>query len=72
MEDEVIFEPAIMGSFVPDLIRSRQYLKGSSLLAALDEVIKVELELALMGALKAKSELAKKSAKENSPVRPIK
>ena len=58
------------GCYVESLLRSRQYLKNCpSLLYKLDEVIQAEIELALMGAKKAISEILKDS-KDN--VRPIK
>ncbi len=56
------------GSYLESLIASRRFLSGQ-LLTSLDEVITVEIELALMGATKAKSEVLKKTT---DTVRPIK
>lgn len=68
---EVFFDKSDGSSYIESLSKSRQYLKDSPLLAKLDEVILLELELAKMGAEKAKSEILKAAAKDNV-VRPIK
>ncbi len=57
------------GCYIESLSRARRNLAGQ-LLSKLDEVIDVELDLALMGAAKAKSEILKKS--KDSVVKPIK
>lgn len=57
MEDDVISFTS-NGNFLCDLIKSRQFISGTPLLAKLDEVIAVEIELALIGANKAKSEVS--------------
>lgn len=67
---EIYFQKDESGCFIESLSRSRQYLKNTPLLAELDEVIKLEIELAVMGAQKAKSEIIKKTSKDN--LRPIK
>jgi hypothetical protein len=56
-------------SFIESLTRARLNLKDSTLMAKLEEVIAAEIELALMGAAKAKSEILKNS---KDTVRPIK
>jgi len=57
-------------SFLESLARTRQYLLSSAkLVAEIDAVISAELELALMGAKKAKSNILK-ADKDN--IRPIK
>ena len=66
MMEDMIFTS---GNFLQSLIECRSLLTGSPLLEKLDEVIAVELELALMGAKKAKSAILKED-KDN--VRPIK
>jgi len=64
---EVYLEP----SYLESLIRSRKYLNSQGdLIKKLDLVIHAELDLALLGAEKAKSEVLKLSAKDN--LRPIK
>lgn len=57
-------------SYLESLMRGRVHLKDTPLLSKLDVVIEAELELALMGAEKAKSEILK--ANKNNAVRPIK
>ncbi len=68
-EIEIYFDKEYGGCFIESLSRSRQHLKNSPLLVKLDEVLELEIELALMGAQKAKSEIIKKQ-KDN--LRPIK
>lgn len=67
METEIDYHAE---GYVESLARTRQYLVGSPLLGKLDEVIAAEIELAMMGAEKAKSN-ALKANKENN-VTPIK
>lgn len=56
--------------YLESLIKSRQYLKDDVfLLERLNKVIEVELDLAMLGANKAKSEILKK---DKPNVRPIK
>lgn len=67
---EVFLDNADSGvSYVESLARTRWYLKDTSLIDKLDAVIEAELELALIGAEKAKSEVLKAS-KDN--IKPIK
>ena len=71
-EDTIFFETDSSGGYLGSLIISRQHLKDApKLLAKLEAVIELELELALLGAEKAKSEVLKANAKNNA-VRPIK
>lgn len=65
---DVFFEQS--GCLLEALIKSRHWLKDSTLISKLDELIDLELDLAIMGANKAKSELLK--ANKESTVRPIK
>lgn len=58
------------GCFLESLIKSRKHLTGK-LLSKLDGVIDAELDLALMGAEKAKSEILKAN-KEGNKLVPIK
>ena len=67
---EVFFDKSDGSSYLESLCKSREYLKDSPLLAKLDEAIALELELAIMGAEKAKSEILKAAPKDN--IRPIK
>ena len=71
-EMEMYFENSTSGtSFLESLIKCRSKLLDSSALAVkLDSLIDEELDLALMGAQKAKSEILKNKAKDN--LRPIK
>lgn len=57
--------------YIESLIRCRHLLKESPLLTRLDEAIALELDLAVLGAEKAKSEIIKSDTKENK-IRPIK
>ncbi len=58
-------------SYIESLVRCRALLSNSpTLLAKLDEVVSEELDLALMGAKKAKSEILKKS--KDNILKPIK
>jgi hypothetical protein len=67
----MMFLGAAGSNYLAELIGSRQHLSDSSkLLSLLDEVIEAEIELALMGAKKAKSEVIKNS--KDNVVRPIK
>lgn len=60
------------GCYLESLIKSRKHLLSSAdLLSKLDAVINAELDLALLGSEKAKSEILKANAKDNKPV-PIK
>ena len=68
---EVFFEPSESGCVLESLIRSRvELVDCPELLSKLDEVIGAELDLALMGAEKAKSVILK--ANTENKVRPIK
>jgi hypothetical protein len=70
MDDiEMFFEGNNVPCYLESLVKCRALLEGH-LKEKLDEVISAELDLALMGAEKAKSEILKKDAK--STVRPIK
>jgi hypothetical protein len=70
-EIEMFFDSSDSTSFLESLSKCRKLLADSASLACkLDAVIHAELDLALMGAEKAKSEILKKD-KENT-VRPIK
>lgn len=71
MDDEIsMYVNQDTGSYVESLIRSRSHLSNApSLLHKLDQVISAELDLALLAAEKAKSEILKQS---NNTVRPIK
>ena len=63
-DTEVFFEGS--GCFLESLMKSRKYLADSAkLLRKLDEVISLELDLAVMGAEKAKSEILKSQSKDN-------
>ena len=59
------------GGYLEALIKSRKHLKESELLQKLDQLISLELDLGVMAAEKAKSEILKKQDKDNI-VRPIK
>ena len=64
------FEPE-SGCYLEALIRSRQLVKDTVYLAdKLDNVISLELDLAVMGAEKAKSEILKRNS--DNKIRPIK
>lgn len=65
---DVFLESSNVPCYLESLVKCRGLLDGS-LKDKLDEVIHAELDLALLGAEKAKSEILKKS--ENK-VRPIK
>ena len=67
---DIYFDKSDSTSFIESLGKTRQYLKDSVLLKKLDLVLEAELDLALLGAEKAKSEILKLD-KENK-VRPIK
>ncbi len=69
-DDDIEMSFEASGCFLESLMRSRRYV-SDALLSKLDEVILIELELALMGASKAKSEILKQN-KPNTTVRPIK
>ena len=70
MDDSEMYFASSSG-YLEGLIKSRAYLIDSPDLASkLNEVISEELDLALLGAKKAKSEILKRN-KENT-VRPIK
>ncbi len=65
-------------SYLESLVRSRMHLaklpgmQGCAMIKKLEQVIDLELDLAIMGAEKAKSEIIKKAAKEKDNLRPIK
>ncbi len=65
------------GSYLESLVKSRIYLKdlspskGSHLVAKMEELLLLEIDLAILGAEKAKSEILKKQSSEDK-VRPIK
>lgn len=69
-ETEMFFEKSEGSCYLESLARTRQYLKDTDFLKKLDEVILLEIDLAKMGAEKAKSEIMKMTNKDN--VRPIK
>jgi hypothetical protein len=54
--------------YLESLARTRQYLKDTDLLAKLDKVISLEIDLAEMGAEKAKSEINKKGKNNVKPI----
>lgn len=56
------------GCFLESLIKSRKHLTGK-LLSKLDGVIDAELDLALMGAEKAKSEILKAKGNKLVPIK---
>ncbi len=58
------------GCYLESLIKSRKHLLPTHLLNKLDLLIEAELDLAIMGAKKAKSEILKTNPKDN--LRPIK
>ncbi len=59
-------------NYLESLIRCRKLLEGAySLAAKLDEVIALELDLALMGAEKAKSEIVKANKSTVTPLKSI-
>lgn len=65
-DDLEVFIGKDEGCYLESLCRSRQYL-SKELLAKLDEVIGLEIELALMGANRAKNKVT-----EKPNLRPIK
>jgi hypothetical protein len=72
MTDEYVMEEMEGGFFttssnyLESLIKSRMHLKDApTLLKKLDETIDVELDLALIGARKARGEVLKEQAKDN-------
>ncbi len=68
-DTDVFFENST-ACYLESLIRCRQHVKDSVHLSSkLDEVINLELDLAVMGAEKAKSEILKRT---KDTVRPIK
>ncbi len=73
-DTEIYFDSADGGSYIESLARSRHWLKDcakdSPLVIHLDELLFAEIELAMMGAAKAKSEILKKN--KDTTVRPIK
>lgn len=70
---EVYLDGATTGaSYLESLAKSRQYLSDSPLLAKLDAVIEAELELALLGTERARSEVLKTLSKDKDNLRPIK
>jgi hypothetical protein len=72
-DDNTLFLESDSGCFLESMMRSRRHIDSlPDMLAKLDVLIHLELDLAIAGAEKAKSELVKKNAKDASPVRPIK
>lgn len=69
MNEDIIEYIDDSGGYLESLIKSRKHV-GDKLLVKLDELIEAELDLAIMGAAKAKSEILKKN-KDNTLV-PIK
>lgn len=72
MEEEIvgIVDP---GCYLESLVKNRFFLVGmeaKELIVKLDEVINAELDLALMAAQKAKSELLKKGKDNVKPINP--
>ena len=61
MDDDIDFI-VDNGNYLESLIRSRRHLSDSPMLAKLDEVIEIEIDLALMGAEKARSAVLKDMA----------
>lgn len=77
IEDIEVFFDKSDGCYLESLIKSRVNIEKASnisqdIIYGLEEVILLELELAKMGAEKAKSEIIKAAAKEKDNVRPIK
>jgi hypothetical protein len=71
-DDMSVFVNEDSGFYIESLIKSLCHLKkGDSLAVKLRTVIEEELDLALMAAQKAKSEILKKNAKEVSPLKPV-
>lgn len=71
MEDDdipFVFSGGSIDCYLETLARTRRYLKDSTLLSKLDEVVEIEIQLALMGSKKALADANK--PKDN--VRPIK
>lgn len=68
-EIEVYMDNSQSSSYLESLARTRRLLADTGLIERLDEVISLEIELALMGAQKAKSEILKQT---KDTVRPIK
>lgn len=66
-EVELLFENGI--GYLESLVKCRPILKDTPMLKQLDEVITLELELALMGAEKARSELLKASKNNIKPIK---
>lgn len=69
-EIEMYFDNSDSTSYIESLAKTRQYLKNTSLLTKLDSLIDKEIDLAILGADKAKSEILKKNKEDT--VRPIK
>ena len=63
MEDDVMDFMVGNSNYLESLCKSRKHLIDSPLLAKLDEVIELEIQLALMGAEKAQNEILKETAK---------
>ena len=63
MSDEFTDFMVDNSNYLESLIRSRKHVETSPLLAKLDEVIELEIDLALLGAQKALSEILKETAK---------
>ncbi len=58
------------GCFLEALMKSRRHVENTVLSTQLDKLIGLEIELAIMGAEKAKSEILKKN--KDNVLRPIK
>jgi hypothetical protein len=63
MNDDIDFSLMDTPNYLESLLRGRKHVENSPLLAKLDEVIELEIELALLSAEKAKSEHLKDAAK---------
>jgi len=74
MEEDTLIDP---GYYLCSLIKNRYYLIGMSqmadsttLIEKIDKVIDLELDLAIMAAEKAKSELIKRNKNNIKPINP--
>lgn len=63
MNDDIDFALMDTPNYLESLLRGRKHVSDSPLLAKLDEVIELEIELALMSAEKARGEHLKEAAK---------
>lgn len=74
---EIFFDKGDGGCFLESLARTKIYLSkiyrcDCTIMTKIDSVLELELDLAIMGAEKAKSEIVKASAKDKDNLRPIK